>query len=76
MLKIFVYVMIVIAIVLGASPYKLRDFFEWLYRSQACLRAFGDLRHLRYSTHQRLLHLRECLVQKAMVFYHRFRPCR
>ena len=40
MLKIFVYVMIVIATVLGASPYKLRDFFEWLYRSQArpCLR--------------------------------------
>ena len=43
MLKIFVYVMIVIAIVLGASPYKLRDFFEWLYRSQARPRAFGGV---------------------------------
>ena len=42
-LKTFVYLMFVIALVLGASPYKLRDFFDWLYRSQIRPRAFGGI---------------------------------
>lgn len=42
-LKTFVYVMIVISLVLGASPYKLRDFFDWLYRSQLRPRIFGGV---------------------------------
>jgi len=37
----FVYAMIVIALILGANPYKLRDFFEWLYRKQLRPRIFG-----------------------------------
>lgn len=40
-LKFFVYVMIVIALILGASPYKLRDFLDWLYRSQMRPKMFG-----------------------------------
>lgn len=40
-LKVFVYLMIVAALILGASPYKLRDFFEWLYRSARRPRVFG-----------------------------------
>lgn len=42
-LKVFVYIMIVIALVLGASPYKLRDFFEWLYKAPQRPRAFGGI---------------------------------
>lgn len=40
-LKAFVYSMIVVALVLGASPYKLRDFFDWLYKSSGRLYVFG-----------------------------------
>jgi len=42
-LKTFVYMMIVAALVLGASPYKLRDFFDWLYKSSRRPRVFGGL---------------------------------
>ena len=42
-LKTFIYLMIVVALVLGASPYKLRDFFEWLYKSSQRPRIFGGL---------------------------------
>jgi hypothetical protein len=38
-----VYLCIVAAIVLGANPYKLRDFFEWLYRKEARPRIFGGV---------------------------------
>lgn len=37
----FVYVMVCIALVLGASPYKLRDFLAWLYQSEKRPRIFG-----------------------------------
>jgi hypothetical protein len=40
-LKVFVYLMILVALVLGASPYKLRDFLDWLYRSARRPRVFG-----------------------------------
>lgn len=40
-LKIFVYLCIIAALILGASPYKLRDFFEWLYNSKARPKIFG-----------------------------------
>jgi hypothetical protein len=39
----FVYLAIISAIVLGASPYKLRDFLSWLYRSESRPRIFGGL---------------------------------
>jgi hypothetical protein len=42
-LKGFVYFMIVVAIILGASPYKLRDFLDWLYRSEKRPRHFGTI---------------------------------
>lgn len=42
-LKSFVYFAIVVALVLGASPYKLRDFFSWLYKSEPRPRFFGGL---------------------------------
>jgi hypothetical protein len=37
----FVYLAIVAALILGASPYKLRDFLSWLYRADARPRIFG-----------------------------------
>lgn len=37
----FVYFAIVIALILGASPYKLRDFLGWLYKSESRPRIFG-----------------------------------
>jgi len=40
-LKGIVYLAIVAALILGASPYKLRDFFDWLYRSAPRPRIFG-----------------------------------
>jgi hypothetical protein len=40
-LKIFVYLCIALAIWLGASPYRLRDFFEWLFRTSGRPRAVG-----------------------------------
>ncbi|MFT5837116.1 MAG: hypothetical protein ACI9ZV_000620 [Candidatus Azotimanducaceae bacterium] len=39
----FVYVAIIAALILGANPYKLRDFFEWLYRKEPRPRIFGGL---------------------------------
>lgn len=42
-LKVFVYIAIVIALILGANPYKLRDFFEWLYKSETRPRVFGGI---------------------------------
>lgn len=40
-LKAFVYLAIIVAIILGASPYKLRDFLDWLYRLETRPRLFG-----------------------------------
>lgn len=37
----FVYLAIVAALILGASPYKLRDFLSWLYQSQMRPRILG-----------------------------------
>ncbi len=37
----FVYFMIVVAMYLGAAPYRLRDFFEWLYAHAGRPRVFG-----------------------------------
>ena len=38
----FVYVCIALAIWLGATPYRLRDFFEWLFRTSGRPRAVGS----------------------------------
>jgi hypothetical protein len=38
----FVYVCIAFAIWLGATPYRLRDFFEWLFRTSGRPRAVGS----------------------------------
>lgn len=37
----FVYVLIALAIWLGASPFRLRDFFEWLFARPSRSRGFG-----------------------------------
>ena len=42
-LKAFVYLAIVIALILGANPYKLRNFFEWLYKKEARPRVLGGV---------------------------------
>lgn len=42
-LKVFVYLAIVLALILGANPYKLRDFFEWLYKAELRPRFFGGI---------------------------------
>lgn len=39
----FVYVLIALAIWLGASPFRMRDFFEWLFARPGRTRAFGAL---------------------------------
>jgi hypothetical protein len=39
----FVYLAIVVALILGANPYKLRDFFEWLYLKELRPRIFGGI---------------------------------
>ncbi len=39
----FVYAAIVVALILGASPYKLRDFLSWLYKSEQRPRVFGGI---------------------------------
>lgn len=39
----FVYLAIIIALILGASPYKLRDFLNWLYRSELRPRILGSI---------------------------------
>lgn len=38
-----VYVAIALAIYLGASPFRLRDFFEWLFRVPGRARVFGGV---------------------------------
>ena len=38
----FVYACIALAIWLGATPYRLRDFFEWLFRTSGRPRAVGS----------------------------------
>lgn len=38
-----VYCAIVMALILGASPYKLRDFLDWLYKSETRPRMMGGL---------------------------------
>lgn len=40
-LKTFVYVAIIVSLILGANPYKLRDFFSWLYKSESRPKLFG-----------------------------------
>lgn len=42
-LKTFVYLGIVVALILGSSPYKLRDFLDWLYKKDARPRIFGGV---------------------------------
>ncbi len=42
-LKVFVYICIVAALLLGASPYKLRNFLEWLYKSEQRPKIFGGI---------------------------------
>lgn len=42
-LKTFVYLCIVAALILGASPYKLRNFLEWLYKSKIRPKIFGGV---------------------------------
>ncbi len=37
----FVYLMIVLSLYLGASPYRLRDFFDWLYQKELRSRVIG-----------------------------------
>ena len=37
----FVYLVIVLALVLGATPYKLRDFIDWLYETDLRPRVVG-----------------------------------
>jgi len=37
----FVYLAIIVALYLGANPFRLRDFFEWLYRKEIRPRIFG-----------------------------------
>ena len=39
--KIAVFVAVAFAIYLGASPFRLRDFFEWLYRKPGRAQIFG-----------------------------------
>jgi hypothetical protein len=39
----FVYILIALAIWLGASPYRMRDFFERLFARPGRIRAFGAL---------------------------------
>ena len=39
----FVYLAIVLSLYLGASPYRLRDFFEWLYQKEHRPRIIGGV---------------------------------
>ena len=41
--KAFVYLCIVLAIWLGAQPWRLRDFFEWLFARPQRVRALGGV---------------------------------
>jgi hypothetical protein len=42
-LKVFVYLCIVLAIWLGTQPWRMRDFFEWLFARPGRTRGFGGL---------------------------------
>lgn len=42
-LKVFVYIFIVVALILGSTPYKLRNFLEWLYKSEMRPKIFGGI---------------------------------
>lgn len=37
----FVYIVIILALILGATPYKLRDFLDWLYKTDLRPRIVG-----------------------------------
>lgn len=37
----FIYLVIVLSLYLGASPYRLRDFFDWLYKEELRPRVMG-----------------------------------
>ena len=39
----FIYVAIVVSLILGSNPYKLRDFFDWLYKADTRPRIFGGV---------------------------------
>lgn len=39
----FVYLAIVAALILGANPYKMRDFLTWLYQKELRPRVFGGI---------------------------------
>ncbi len=39
----FVYVATVVSLILGATPYKLRDFFDLLYKVDSRPKRFGGL---------------------------------
>lgn len=39
--KVLVYAAIILALWLGASPFRLRDFFDWLFARPSRTRAFG-----------------------------------
>ncbi|CAA6676368.1 MULTISPECIES: hypothetical protein [unclassified Lentimonas] len=39
----FIYAAIVVSLILGANPYKLRDFFDWLYKADNRPRIFGGV---------------------------------
>lgn len=39
----FVYLLIALSIYLGASPYRLRDFFDWLYKKESRPRVVGGV---------------------------------
>jgi hypothetical protein len=41
LLKVFLYVSLSLAIYLGAVPYRLRDFFQWLFATRGRPRAIG-----------------------------------
>ena len=41
MLNLFVYLMVLVALYIGAVPYKWRDFFTWLFTSARRPRLFG-----------------------------------
>ena len=40
-LNYFVYFVIVLSLILGATPYKLRDFIDWLYKTDLRPRIVG-----------------------------------
>lgn len=43
LLVVAVYVAIVIALIIGATPYRLRNFFNWLFRENARVRGLGGI---------------------------------